>query len=256
VCVLQVFTALGEKGKVHKVRASAELSSDIVNEVKAGDDVVVITVAEALNTKGEEVDRYECSAPVMGWVSASNFKLAMDPAKQEKKHMAKLEKMLKGKDLKRKKAIEAEAKKHAKAAEKAAKEKEKADKKAAEAAKKAAKDAPKLEKARLKAEAEAAAAAKAAAEAEGAAAASRKKKAECYGAWIAKGDKGIENTVRKDAAMDSMKVGKVLGGQKVNVIGQAEVKKSDGTMITRLNINVPKAGWISAANFEQVEKAN
>ena len=31
--------------------------------------------------------------------------------------------------------------------------------------------------------------------------------------------------VRKDAAMDSMKVGKVLGGQKVNVIGQTEVKR-------------------------------
>ena len=79
-------------------------------------------------------------------------------------------------------------------------------------------------------------------------------KAECYGAWTAKGDKGTINKVRMEPSLDSMVVGKILGGQKMNVIGEEDYKKLDGTVVRRLNINTPKAGWVTAQNFEQEKK--
>jgi hypothetical protein len=48
-------------------------------------------------------------------------------------------------------------------------------------------------------------------------------------------------------------VGKVVGGQVVNVIGEATVAKPGGGEVRRLQINEPKPGWITAANFEQAK---
>jgi hypothetical protein len=57
--------------------------------------------------------------------------------------------------------------------------------------------------------------------------------------------------VRMKPELDSMIVGRVCGGQLVNVINEASVRKGDGTMVRRLEINEPKAGWVSAQNFIQ-----
>jgi hypothetical protein len=159
----------------------------------------------------------------------------LDEKHQTDKHMKKLRDKIKGKDKKALQKAEKDAKAAAKAAEAARKNTEKAD---AEAAKKAEKDAANHQatKASIAAEKEAS---------------KKAPKAECYGAWMAKGDKAEVNKLRFKPELDSMEVGKILGGQKVNVIGEATVKKADGSEVRRLNINIPKAGWVTAANFEQ-----
>jgi len=43
--------------------------------VKAGEEVLVETVATAVNAKGNEVDRYRIGAPSLGWISADNYTL-------------------------------------------------------------------------------------------------------------------------------------------------------------------------------------
>ena len=254
------------------------------------------------------MERFHLSAPVMGWVSAANFRLVMDKKKQTDKYVAKLEKSLSAKDKKRLKAEAAEKKRAEKAAAAEKKKREKEDKDAAKRAER--------EEAERRRAMEAAAAAPPAEEAE----AARPKsgaRAECYGAWVAKGDSTTTNKVRRFAAMDSMVVGKVLGGQKVNVTGEAAVKHADGhdvstsqtptprthirlsllTLVSRLSmcsvlssllfispslycpffspkrhsrnclsvfllhgqirrleINAPKAGFVSASNFTQLGK--
>lgn len=53
--------------------------------VKAGDHVVVDAVATALNGKGNEVDRYKVGAPVLGWITADNFRLVRKKEMGQKK---------------------------------------------------------------------------------------------------------------------------------------------------------------------------
>ncbi len=62
------------------------------------------------------------------------------------------------------------------------------------------------------------------------------------------------NRIRFTAALDSIEVGNVPGGQIVHCIAEATIQKPDGSEVRRLEINAPKAGWITAANFEQIAK--
>mmetsp|Transcript_629 Transcript_629/g.791 ORF Transcript_629/g.791 Transcript_629/m.791 type:complete len:816 (-) Transcript_629:188-2635(-) len=242
----QLFYASGKPDKPHKVRKTSDLSSEEVNKVFGGDEVVVSEVGSTFNSLGEEVDRFLLSAPVIGWVSAANFKYEMDPKKQTTKYYKKVEGKMSSKLKKEKKKMEEEAKKKAKIEElnkkKLAKE-EAAEQKAKE---KREKEAAKQAKNRH----------------------NKKKKdiepddhttgikSECYGKWIAKGEKAqkIENKVRMKAELDSAIAGKVMSAQIVNVIGETTIMKSDGMPCRRLQINQPKAGWITAHNFEQVGK--
>jgi hypothetical protein len=58
-----------------QVREEVDLMSAEHGAVKAGDQVLVEAVATALNGKGNEVDRYRIGAPLLGWITADNFKL-------------------------------------------------------------------------------------------------------------------------------------------------------------------------------------
>ena len=170
----------------------------------------------------------------------------LDKKKQTDKYIAKMRSKLKGKDKK----AQQKAEKAAKAAEAARKKALKND--IDKAKKEQKKEREAAEKAAAKAEKDAAAhQAKKDSIAAQKEANKRPPKAECYGAWTAKGHKSEENKLRFKAELDSMVVGKTLGGQKVNVIGEATVKKPDGSEVRRLNINTPKAGWVTAANFDQ-----
>ena len=175
-------------------------------------------------------------------MSACRSKQVLDQKKQTEKYIAKMRSKLKGKDKKAQqkaeKAAKAEDEARKKALKKDIEKAKKEQKKEKEAAEKAEKDAAahQAKKDKIAADKEAN---------------KRPPRADCYGAWTARGHKSDENKLRFKAELDSMVVGKILGGQKVNVIGEATVKKADGSEVRRLSINTPKAGWVTAANFDQ-----
>lgn len=58
-----------------QVREEVDLMSAEHATVKAGEEVLVETVATAINAKGNEVDRYRIGAPSLGWITADNYTL-------------------------------------------------------------------------------------------------------------------------------------------------------------------------------------
>jgi len=252
------FEAQGLPGKVHKVRVDKQLDSEECGLLVAGDHAIVVHVDSTVNTKGEEVDRFEIRAPFVGWITASNFRLAPKMFHQTKDHFRKVERKLSSKDKKTLKKREEERKKKAhndlKDAEKAKRAEEKRLKEAKiagkAAAKKAKEDAKKAKKKGGAAPAEpppAAAESQAGEEQEGA-----EPPKSVVGKWKAKGSKDVHNKVRAGLELGSKEVGKVVGGQEVQVAEEATAEKSDGSAMQRLRITAPKVGWITAQNFEQL----
>jgi len=241
------------RSKRHKwpVRESLDLDSKEVGEVAAGDEVVVVDFGEAINTKGDEVDRYKIGAPFWnGWVTAANFRLATDPKKQKEKYMeSNIFSKLSSKDKKARKKIVDEQKKKEKEEKKA---KEKAEKEAKKAEAEAKKKEKADEAARKKAEKDAKkkGGSKPAVE-EPSASPVEQEPRDCKGKWKAKGEAREENKVRMGPGLDTRQVGLVYGGTVVSVIGEETIKKKDGSTVRRLNISSPKAGWVSAGNFTQ-----
>jgi len=224
------------------VRESLDLDSKEMGEVAAGDEVVVVDFGAAMNTKGDEIDRYKLRTPVLdGWVTASNFRLVTDTKKQTEKYMKKLDDKLSKADKKiYKKRLDAQKKKEkeeAAAKKQAEKEAKKKEKEEAAAKKKAEKEAKKDKGKTVPAE--------------GAPPQEEEKPRDCKGKWKAKGEAREENKVRMGPTLDSQVVGIINGGTVVNVIGEETVTKKDGTKVRRLNISSPKAGWVSAGNFTQ-----
>ena len=79
----------------------------------------------------------------------------------------------------------------------------------------------------------------------------------CAGAWRAKGRKrDPPHKIRKDADLNSHVVGQVHGGMKVNVVAETLVGKADGSSVHRLQIDMPKKGWITSKNFEHLKRAH
>ena len=241
----KVFVAVGGQDQLHKVRDGVGLSgTSVVGQLRAGEEVVVVAEGATMGSNGLEVERYHISAPTAGWISASNFHLAPH-GKQSKAHIKKLEKA---------------ATKQQKAAAKA-----KDDAEWAEVRKEV--DDKFVSKSRGSTPLPA-----------------------CAGPWYveifesfhvlilcsrftlclslkscnvaaarthsrrAKGKKAEEHKIRKESDLNSHIVGKIRGGMKVNVVAEVIITKSDGNLVHRLQINMPKNGWISAANFEHLKK--
>jgi hypothetical protein len=60
------------------------LSSEEIGTLVSGDECIVYGVGSTVNSLGEEVDRFLITAPVIGWVTAANFKLVVGEMKKRR----------------------------------------------------------------------------------------------------------------------------------------------------------------------------